>query len=137
VTEGQINTLEDADREDLEGYISYKVLNQVVKKMQNNKRPGSDGFPVEFYSLLEILWNLNSEVCERILWWCTIVTCAKIKFDIILTKSREWRYLKNWEPVIFKTACTAGRMKKSFSQDSSSRSKKVYHWQAYMYWGKY
>ena len=55
VTEGKINTLEDADREDLEGYISYKVLTQVVKKMQNNKRPGSDGFPVEFYSLLELL----------------------------------------------------------------------------------
>ena len=105
--------------EDLEGFISYKVLTQTAKKMKNNKSSGSDGFPVEFNSLLENHSILNSEVCEWILWWSTIVTCPKTMFDNIFTKSRKWRYQKNWEPVtllsvIYKmpAACTAGRMKK-------------------------
>ena len=49
--EMKINTLEDADRDDLEYYISYKVLTEIVKKMKNNNSSGSKGFPVGFYRI--------------------------------------------------------------------------------------
>ena len=44
-----INKLNDNEKDDLEGPLTYTELAQSVKSMKNNKTPGTDGFPVEFF----------------------------------------------------------------------------------------
>ena len=49
----EFTQLGDIEREELEGEISYVELNEAFRSMKNNKIPGSDGFPVEFFNSLE------------------------------------------------------------------------------------
>ena len=44
-----INKLDDIEKDDLEGPLTYSELAQSVKNMKNNKTPGADGFLVEFF----------------------------------------------------------------------------------------
>ena len=41
--------LEEPDQNFCERPVSEKEAKEVVKNMKNNKTPGTDGFPVEFY----------------------------------------------------------------------------------------
>ena len=44
-----VEKIEDRDRNNLEGQITYEELTKAVKDMKHNKSPSSDGFPVEFF----------------------------------------------------------------------------------------
>ena len=39
----------DKESQELEGEITYTKLTSALKNMKNNKRPGLDGFTVEFF----------------------------------------------------------------------------------------
>ena len=45
----KIEKIKENERKKLEGQITYEELTNAVKCMKNNKSPGSDGFPVEFF----------------------------------------------------------------------------------------
>lgn len=51
LTNIEIKTLNNKQRDSLEGEISFKEATTVVKNMANNKSPGSDGFTTEFYKV--------------------------------------------------------------------------------------
>ena len=41
--------LNQEEKQNLEGSISYQEAHKTLRAMKNNKSPGSDGFSVEFY----------------------------------------------------------------------------------------
>ena len=116
-----IQKLQDSDRDNLEGYITYEELTRAAKAMKNNKSPGSDGFPVEFF---KFFWNDLGHF---------ILRCINESYDAgefsftqrqgIITclpkPEKDKQFLKNWRPitllnVIYKMAssCIANRLKK-------------------------
>ena len=46
----KIPKLADADRDRMEGPLSYEECKKALDTFQNNKAPGEDGFTVEFYT---------------------------------------------------------------------------------------
>ena len=52
--------LKEEQKQDIEGPIQYEELLLALKKMRNNKSPGSDGFTVEFYIMffIDLSWYL-------------------------------------------------------------------------------
>jgi len=46
----KIPKLTDADRDRMEGLLSYEECKKALDTFQNNKAPGEDGFTVEFYT---------------------------------------------------------------------------------------
>ena len=127
-----VQKIQDTDRDNLEGCITYEELTKAAKNMKNNKSPGSDGFPAEFFKFFWkdlghfILRSINEsyDVGE---FSCTqrqgIITC--------LPKSdRDKHFLKNWRPitllnVIYKMAssCIANRLKKVIDKIVSEEQK--------------
>ena len=56
--------LNDIEKEGLEGKISLKECEEALKNMKNNKSPGSDRLPVEFY---KAFWpDINKDLLESI-----------------------------------------------------------------------
>ena len=51
-------TLSEEQKQTCEGEISIEELESVLNSFQNNKSPGNDGLPIEFY---KTCWNLISE----------------------------------------------------------------------------
>lgn len=51
-------TLSEGQKQSCEGEISLEELKSVLNSFQNNKSPGNDGLPVEFY---KTCWNLINE----------------------------------------------------------------------------
>ena len=51
-------TLSEEQKQTCEGKISFDELESVLNSFQNNKSPGNDGLPIEFY---KTCWNLISE----------------------------------------------------------------------------
>ena len=94
-------TLDPTEAEELEGKITEPELNATLKNMKNNKTPGIDGFPAEFFKVFwsrlkyYILSAINTcydkGILSLTLRQC-IISCIP-KGD----KSRE--LLKNWRPI--------------------------------------
>ena len=51
-------TLSEGQKQSCEGEISLEELESVLNSFQNNKSPGNDGLPIEFY---KTCWNLINE----------------------------------------------------------------------------
>ena len=51
-------TLSEEQKQSCEGEISLEELESVLNSFQNNKSPGNDGLPIEFY---KTCWNLINE----------------------------------------------------------------------------
>ena len=117
------------ERNKLEGEISDEEILSILKKMKNNKSPGSDGFSVEFFKFFykDIIVFIRRAINEgyklgklSVTQKQGIITCIP-KGDI----SRE--FFKNWRPitllnVIYKIAsgCIAERLKTVLSKLISS-----------------
>ena len=54
LTNKNIKKLDPEDKNSCEGEIKESEAKIVLKNMKNNKTPGTDGFPVEFY---KFFWN--------------------------------------------------------------------------------
>ena len=118
-------TLSNDEKAELEGEIKLDEISNVLKKMKNNKSPGSDGFTVEFfkffYNDLKVFIQRAINEGYRIGKLSAtqrqgIITCLP-KGD----KPRE--FLKNWRPitllnVTYKIAsgCIAERLKTVLSK---------------------
>ena len=84
---------------DLEGPITHEELHQAVTNSKNNKSPGPNGFPVEFY---KIFWDqighlrsinsnfINNKISNSQLQG--VITC-------IPKGKKPRKYLKNWRPI--------------------------------------
>ena len=92
--------LDDLSREQCEGPLTTDEITKAVKKMQNNKTPGPDGIPKEFY---KHFWDLLKEHMTDV---------YNENFDIgnmtesqqeailrLLYKKDQKKFLKNWRPI--------------------------------------
>ena len=70
-----ISTLNNEQRDGLEGLITYDELILALKKAKNNKSPGSDGFTVEFFKFFWtdigyfLLRSLNHPQKATLVWY--------------------------------------------------------------------
>jgi len=113
------------EREGLEDEISYDELNEAVRIMKNNKSPGSEGFPVEFF---KFFWKDLGKLILRCINECYrdgefsfvqrqgVITC-------IPKPEKDRKYIKDWRPitllnVVYKmaSACIANRVKSVLSE---------------------
>ena len=112
--------LTEEDKKCLEGELSEKEILLVLKKMKNNKSPGSDGFTVEFF---KFFYNdLKTFICKAINEGYREGKMSITQRQGVITclpkGDKPKQYLKNWRPitllnVIYKLAsgCIAERMK--------------------------
>ena len=94
----EFSKITDAERNHCEGPVTYCEALSAVKKMANNKTPGSDGITIEFY---KFFWK---DICNTLL---DSFSYAFIKGELsidqkrgILTltpkKDKNRYFLKNW-----------------------------------------
>ena len=84
-----------------EGYIAIEGCAYVLKKMENNKTPGSDGLSVEFY---RHFWNIITKYMVESFNYAFQSGHLSISqkqgiISLIPKKKKNTEYLKNWRPV--------------------------------------
>ena len=114
------NTLTDDDAAEIEGKITHDEALKFLKKMKNDKSPGSDGFTTEF---LKFFWiDLGHFIVRYINHSYDIEELSvtqKLGIITCIPKTEKVRhFLKNWRPIsllntIYKIAsgCIAHRLK--------------------------
>ena len=96
-----ITKLTDKQKNSIEQPITIAEISKVINKMNNNKSPGSDGFPAEFY---KIFWVKLKTFIHRAINDCyktaILQTTARECIISCLPKGDKPReYLKNWRPI--------------------------------------
>lgn len=95
------NTVDNMDRDLLEGDITLEELEAAINSMKANKCPGSDGFNVEFYRKFWplignlVLDSLNDSFRQGIL----SSEQRRGVITLIPKKNKDRRYLRNWRPI--------------------------------------
>ena len=116
-----IPTLSFEQSNEIEGKITLEEATAALKNMKNNKSPGSDGYPAEFFKVFWkdlgafVVRSLNEGFEEG-----ELSTTQKEGVIICIPKGEKPReYVKNWRPisllnVVYKigSACIANRIKK-------------------------
>ena len=96
-----IPQLSEEHKQSCEGQITVEECKKVLETFQNNKAPGNDGIPIEFY---KNCWDLISE---------PFVDCVNESFDkeemsnskrqavitLIEKKGKDRTLIKNWRPI--------------------------------------
>ena len=83
-----------------EGQITTKETTTAVEKMQNNKTPGPDGIPKEFYERFwDILKDHMTELFNENYENTTMTESQKQAVLRLLYKKEERELLKNWRPI--------------------------------------
>ena len=100
-SEINIPTLSDSHRTIIDNQIQLSDISEALKKMCNNKTPGSDGLPAEFF---KVFWSkLNVTVYRAILDFFNkgkMSLTPRLGIISCLPKSNKPReYLKNWRPL--------------------------------------
>ena len=112
--------LDDTDKNEIEGVITYTEALNALKNMQNDKSPGTSGYSSNFFKLFwkdlgvflvrSINYGFNSGMLS-ITQRQGIITC-------IPKEGKEKRFLKNWRPITLlntsykiASACIAARLK--------------------------
>ena len=114
------NILSEFDATQIEGRISYEEALQFLKKMKNDKSPGSDGFTTEFFKFFWL--DLGHFITRYINYSYDIEELSvtqKLGIITCIPKTDKIRHLlKNWRPIsllntIYKIAsgCIANRIK--------------------------
>ena len=101
LNDSQINKLTNIQALALEGPVTLAELGKALKHMKNNKTPGIDGFPAEFFKVfwckLKILilraFNLFYEKGKL------SVTLRQSIINCIPKGDKPRQYLKNWRPI--------------------------------------
>ena len=117
------NELSDADREFLSSPLSIPEVKKIIKDMAENKTPGNDGFPVEFY-------DENFEIiCDDLLTMLTAVLdtgrlskSQRRAIIILIPKCNNTTSIDNYRPISL--LCVDYKI---LSKVLSERMKKVLH----------
>lgn len=93
--------LSESERESIEGIISKQEVLKALKSMKNNKSPGLDGLPREFYV---IMWDeIGNELCDVIANICLMdkipESWTEGLVSIMFKEKGDVRDLKNWRPI--------------------------------------
>lgn len=95
-----LKTLNKNDQKCLEGKLTIEECEEALKNMKNNKSPGSDGLPVEFY---KTFWNdIKSILIESLNYAYEVGELSPTQKRGILTllfKKNDKYLLKNWRPI--------------------------------------
>ena len=89
------------DKENCEGLLTKEECLQALKSMNNEKTPGTDGLPVEFY---KVFWNDLSEDFLNSFNYAyqkgqLSVSQRRGIIKLIPKKDAEPYYVKNWRPI--------------------------------------
>ena len=95
------NILSNTDKESCEMVITLDECTNIVKSLENNKSPGSDGFTAEFY---KTFWSMiNLFVYESYLY---AFKTGRLSIDqrrgvltLLPKPQKDIRYLSNWRPI--------------------------------------
>ncbi len=92
--------LSEEDKESCEGRMSKEEVLSAIKSFKNNKSPGCDGLPKEFYVHF---WDLLGEGFTNLLNECfeneKLTESMRIAIIILLYKDGDKEVLKNWRPI--------------------------------------
>ena len=113
--------LSNEDRDKCEGKITELECIQAIKDMKNNKSPGSDGIPVEFY---KIFWKIIGKyLIDSLNYSFEVNNLTVLQKQGVITllpkKDKDTAKLANWRPISLlnvdykiATKVIANRMKK-------------------------
>lgn len=120
-----VNKLTDAESNQIEGIITIKELSLALKSMKNNKTPGIDGFPADFY---KVFWSklkffvlnaINESYNEKAM----SISMRQCVISCLPKENKPRELLKNWRPisllnVTYKLAssCIASRLKSTLNK---------------------
>ena len=98
-------TISDDIKSDFDRDININEIKEAVKRMKNEKSPGIDGFPVEFY---KIFWNEIKDMLLESYQYSidtgSLSISQKQGIITLLPKSdKDLSYLKNWRPITLLT----------------------------------
>ena len=105
--------LDELSKELCEGPLTVKETTTALEKMQNNKTPGQDGIPKEFYTRYwDILKENITELYNENYVNNSMTESQKLAVLRLLYKKEERKRLKNWRPISllntdYKIAATA------------------------------
>lgn len=117
--------LSNNEKFELEGEIKLHEISYVLKKMKNNKSPGSDGFTVEFFKFFynDLKVFIQRAINEGYRTGKLSVTQRQGIITCLPKGDKSKEFLKNWRPitllnVIYKIAsgCIAERLKTVLSK---------------------
>ena len=94
------NTLNEDDQRELNEYFTTKEIEQVIKEMKNEKSPGDDGIPKEFYEhFFNDMKEILTELFNNILLSNTMPNSHKNAIIKLIYKKNDQKQLKNWRPI--------------------------------------
>ena len=97
----KIPKLSDADRDRIEGPLSYEECKKALDTFQNNKAPGEDGFTVEFYMFFFDLLGHDLVASFNEAYDANELTISQRRGVITLIPKEDGSLLElsNWRPV--------------------------------------
>ena len=92
--------MSDIQKQTLDSAISYDELSIAVSKLNNNKSPGLDGLPNEFYKTFwPVIGNDMHEVFASSIEDNRLPLSCRRAVLTMIPKKGDTSYLKNWRPV--------------------------------------
>ena len=96
-----IKGINEIEKESCEGKILEDEVKNIIKNMKNNKTPGNDGIPIEFYT---IFWNqigvfLLRSLNEAFIKGEFSITQKQSVITCIPKGDKPKQFLKNWRPI--------------------------------------
>ena len=97
--ETRILNIEESNK--IEGLISVTELSNSLSKMNNNKTPGLDGFPVDFYKVfwIKIKWFVLRAINESYKNKILPLSMRQVIITSIPKGDKPREFLKNWRPI--------------------------------------
>ena len=96
-----IPTIDEEQKQELDKNLTIEDIAIATKELPNNKAPGSDGFPVDFY---KFFWNKIKNIVYDSIAYAMSTGEMSIEqkrgvISLIPKKDKDIRELKNWRPL--------------------------------------